>query len=481
VSGPQVAWDSPQQQSDRQVQWDDQPSSAASRLGSNLLSGAGVVSQEQGRNFFMHPVDTLKAMANAQGELGQRAKKELQNADYVRGLTHATEYLLPGLGPVLSHSGDQLESKDYAGGIGTMAGAGLNLAASAGIARLSPGTVPKMGINGEAATLGTLKPPPDPATVQAAHADFSKGIPPTKSSPYNPEDLQRARPYLEDEHATSPIQSVAGVKDAADSAIGRIEGQVGEYIRQNPTDQLTSNPLDSVKAALAKTDSLKEGFTQAGLKELAPYNLDEPMSVAKADRLRRQLNAENAAFETKNNYDQAQARATDPAYAAREATAKALRDDIYGRLADRGIADVYKLRQDEGSLIAVRNAAQNQIFNGDKNVSGTGANSIAGKTAQAAIRVGSAGTGAAIGGHLAGAEGATAGAILGGGAGEALNRTFFPGNLTRDALVERSFSKAVTSGAALPEVPAKPDVRGLLKAPPPQLPIPGYTEPQGSR
>jgi hypothetical protein len=458
---------------------DQQQPSAASRLGSNLLSGAGVVSQEQGKNFFVHPIDTLKAMADAQGELGQRAKKELQNADYVRGLTHATEYLIPGLGPVLAHSGDQLENKDYAGGIGTMVGAGLNVAASAGMAKLAPGAIPQEGVGGKPATLGTLKPPPDPATIQAVHTDFSKGVPPTKSTPYTPGDLQNARPYLEDEHSTSPIKTVSDVKDAADSAIGRIENKISDYVRQNPTDQLTNSPLDAVKGALAKTDSLKQGFTQAGLKELAPYNLDEPMTVMKADRLRRQLNAENAAFETKNNYDQAQARATDPAYAAREAAAGALREGIDGRLADRGIEGVYQLRQDEGSLIAVRNAAQNQIFNGDKNVAGTGANSLAGKTAQTAIRVGSAGTGAAIGGHLAGAEGATAGAILGGGAGEALNRTFFPGNLTRDALVERSFSKPVTKGATLPEVPERPPIRGLLNAPAPQLPAPGYTAPQG--
>ncbi len=442
---------------------DEQPS-AASRFGSNLLSGAGVVSNEQGKNFFVHPLDTLKAMAQAQGELGVRAKNELSNADYVRGLTHATEYLLPGLGPVLAHSGDQLESGDYAGGIGTSLGAGVNVAAGAGMSKLAPGPVASLGGAGKPATLGNI-PAQALGDTQVAHADFAKGVPPTKSTPYTPEDLQNARPYLEDEHSASPIKSVTDVKDAADSAIGRIENKVSEYVRQNPTDQLSNSPLDDVKAALAKTNELKEGFTQAGLKELAPYNLDEPLTVAKADRLRRQLNAENAAFEAKNNYDQAQARVSDPAYAAREAAADSLRQGIYGRLADRGIQDVYKLRQDEGSLIAIRNAAQNQIFNGDKNVAGTGANSQSAKVIQNLVRTGGMGTGAALGAHLGGAEGATAGAIIGGGAGEAINRAMFPGNLTRDALIERSFSKPVTNGATLPEVPEKPAIRGLLNAP----------------
>ncbi len=89
-----------------------------------------MVSQEQGKSFFMHPVDTLRAMANQQGELGKRAGEELKNKDYVRGLTHAVEYLMPGLGPTLAHAGDQLESGDIAGGAGTTVGAAIPIAMS---------------------------------------------------------------------------------------------------------------------------------------------------------------------------------------------------------------------------------------------------------------------------------------------------------------------------------------------------------------
>lgn len=113
------------------------PPSAASRLGSNFLSGAGVVSNEQGKNFFIHPVDALKAMADQQGALGERAGKELANKDYVRGLTHGVEWLIPGLGPILAKSGDQLENKDYAGGTGTALGAAANILA----AHQAPGAI----------------------------------------------------------------------------------------------------------------------------------------------------------------------------------------------------------------------------------------------------------------------------------------------------------------------------------------------------
>jgi hypothetical protein len=134
VSDPQVSWDAtpatpPPPPS---VEWDTPPqASAFQRLGESALSGAGVVSDEQGKNFFIHPVDTLKAMANLQGELGKRAAKELENKDYVRGLRHGIEWLIPGLGPTLARAGDQLESGDIAGGTGTTLGAAASLLAGA--------------------------------------------------------------------------------------------------------------------------------------------------------------------------------------------------------------------------------------------------------------------------------------------------------------------------------------------------------------
>jgi hypothetical protein len=120
-------------------QWDDQksaqqppaaPDSAASRFGSNLASGAGVTSTEGAKQFFTHPLDVLKAMAQQQGELGVRAKNELANKDYVRGLTHAVEYLMPGLGPNLAQAGDQLQKGDIAGGVGRTLGAAIPIAAA---------------------------------------------------------------------------------------------------------------------------------------------------------------------------------------------------------------------------------------------------------------------------------------------------------------------------------------------------------------
>lgn len=126
------------------------PESAASRFGSSFASGAGVVSPEQGKNFFRHPLDTAKSMINAQGELGERAGREFKAGDYKGAVAHGAEFLLPGIGPTLAHSGDQLESGDVAGGIGTMAGAGATMVAGTPEGRAIPGKVATSGVEAAA-------------------------------------------------------------------------------------------------------------------------------------------------------------------------------------------------------------------------------------------------------------------------------------------------------------------------------------------
>ena len=374
-------------------------------------------------------------------------------------VAHGFLQSIPIVGPPTETAGQDIEQGNYAGAAGGLTGV-IGQVALPEVIKRAP-AIARVATDAFSKDL--------PALTDAAHSNFMKAIPPTKSAPYFPDDLEAARPYLEDEHAASPIRTVADAKDAADSAIGRIEGKVHEYIRANPIDKIATSPLDSVKAALAPTNSLRNGFVDAGVKELAPYNLDQPLTVAKADALRRQFNAENAAFEAKNNYAQAQARVTDPGYAAREAASQALRDGIYDKLDERGIPGIRDLRQDEGSLIAIRNAAQNQIFNGEKAVGGTGANSVTGKVGKSLVQGSTVGGGAILGGYLGGYPGAAAGGIIGTGLGEAINRVAFPGNLTRDALIEKSFSKPITQGATLPEVPSHPTIRGLLNAPATEL------------
>ncbi len=308
-----------------------------------------------------------------------------------------------------------------------------------------------------------------PADSVAAFSDFQKAIPATKSAPYTVEQLTRARPYLEEQHGINPISADSGVmdtRDAADSAIGKIEEKVSEAIAHNPQDTITTQPLNDVKAALSQNQRGQE-FVQAGLGEIQALNLDQPKTVAQADAIRRQLNLENQAALSKNNYKLEAARASDPAFAAREAAAESLRNGIYGKLQQRGIQGVQDLRQDEGALIAIRNAAQDQIFSGEKTVSSSAQTGIGRQTAAALTKATATGAGATLGG--------APGAIIGAGAGELAARFFTPEALTRNELAARSFSKQVAGSPDYLTIPPKPGIAGLLGSGPKITPSPADT------
>ena len=235
-----------------------------------------------------------------------------------------------------------------------------------------------------------------------------------------------------------PIDSVTGLRDAADSAIGKIEDQISQKIAQlpNANARFKTNVLPDVTNAL-QASPRGQAFVDAGLKDLDDFNFSQPKTLADADAIRRQLNAENKAVLAKNNYDVATARATDPAFAAREAAAESLRNGIYKQLGANGMPNAAQLRLDEGSLIKIRNAAQNQIFNGDKVVRSTAQSGPMRQAAKAVTKSGATAAGAAVGGWP--------GAIVGGEIGDSLGNAFTPEGLTRDELIERSFSKPVAS------------------------------------
>ncbi len=296
-----------------------------------------------------------------------------------------------------------------------------------------------------------------------------KAIPQTNAAKYTVSDINRARPYLEAEHTSAPIDSVESFHGSLNSAITQIEAHIGDYIAANPNDVIRTNPLRAVTNALSR--NARQGAMEIGLREVSDLGLDKPMTVAQADKVRLQLNAENQAILKKNNYDIETARKADPGFAAREAASDALRDGVYNQLEARGISGVRELRLDEGALLKLRNATQRQIFNGAKAVSGTGANSVGRRIASQGVKVGSAGVGAGIGGTLGGPVGAVGGATVGGIIGEDLSKRIARPNLTRDALIQKAFEKPTGSrGPSYPTVPDTPSVRGLIDAPATRMP-----------
>src|ERR1700720_2524015 len=103
--------------------------SAFSRLSSNFLSGIGVSSDEDAKNFFEHPINTLMGMAKGQGELAQKAKDAYDKGDYKGAIMHGLNYLVPLLGQQTDKAGEQLSQGDIAGGVGRTLGVGTGVVA----------------------------------------------------------------------------------------------------------------------------------------------------------------------------------------------------------------------------------------------------------------------------------------------------------------------------------------------------------------
>ena len=282
-------------------------------------------------------------------------------------------------------------------------------------------------------------------TPDLQYTHFKNAVPPGKTTPYTELDYHAARPYLDAEHTTgTPIEGIASTVEAADSAIEKIEGKVATVVKANPDVLVHVNPLREAQEALR--GSVRTDFFEAGMNELEKYPLgfersggvtDEPLTLQKADDIRRQLNDDNRSLmKSKNNYDIGNMMNTDPAFAARQAAAQALRTGIYDTLEQLGLKDARQIRMDEGSLIKIRNAAERQRFNAEKSVKNTAKPGIAKRAAKkAATGIGAAAGfefGAKVGHPLVGAS---VGAEVGSEAAKALT----PKALTRDELIQKAF------------------------------------------
>lgn len=374
---------------------------------------------------------------------------------YVEAYGHGVAGITPVIGPVLANATQEFVNAGGTPEAGDrLVGHVLSTAGMTVAPEVAAEALPAIK-----ATMAARQAAQAPARVTRFSADLPVAVPPSNATPYSPLDTARAAPYLAAEHAASPVTTVQHVTQAADSAISQIEDHIGQYIAANPHLTIANDPVKSAVSQMS--GNVKADFVALGRKELAKYpDLADPsrLTLAKADEVRAQLNAENKVALSKNQYDVANALKTDPAFAARYYVSQALRDGIYDGLETQGIQGVRELRQDEGSLIKIRNAAQRQYFAGQRKVGGTGST---GPVAQIARRIVPAGA-AAAGAEVAGPAGAAAADIV----GRTVTNALLPGNATRDALVERAFrTLGLQKPPSYPSIPATPAPAGLLTAP----------------
>jgi len=407
----------------------EQSADAALRFGRRIVSNAAP-----------HPIDAVMGLLKAPGqavtapaEEFQKAKEAYNKGDWKSAL-HALAAITPGLGPIA----DDLSTRATSGQAPEALADATTLAVSSMLPEASPTVIKALDKGSVAPIADAMRTALEERAagksqraIQSSIGDVLNAIPPSKSAPYDPATLTKASPYLAAEHARNPITSVETLRDAGDSAITQIEEHVNGYIQQHPDDLIETNPLASARSLLAR--GARDTDVAKGMKALEGLGLDKPMTVAQADAVRLRLNNENRAFLKKNNYDLAAARAADPAFAAKEAAAESLRDGVYNKLEARGITGVRELRQDEGALIKIRNAAERQIYSGEKAVAGTGDNGPLRKMAALAVRS------------------TPLPAVITDPAAAMIAKP----NLSRDALIERAFKNI----KGQPDFPTVPDVQ----------------------
>ncbi len=405
-------------------------------------------------------------------------------------LSGATDKLLskiPMLGPLVNGIAEKFESGDIEGGMTDLA---LLKAAEAAHAKLTgepTGTPSKIWSEkgnqfGEHVREAFTKTEEISKKANEAKEDFQKAAPPSKAAPYDDNDYEIVRRTAEEGHKADKLKGGEGIsgietaRDIVEDGRQSIEDKRSGAVKEHADRPITTNVYQDVAKALEQADNTTPGFRDEGMKVLEKHDFKDA-TVSEADAIRKKLVADNRAIQEKNTWDVSTARQTDPTFAAREAAIDSLRKGIYGALDEAGVPGVYDLARDEAAHIRVRDAIERQLFNAEKTVRGTsGATPLRKITAQVA-KAGATTAGTGIGAAVGGVPGAIIGGAAGGVAGEGIARAILPPDMTRDALMARSFENpdlATPSGPTVPESQATPAGSATPgpELPPPPAPIP---------
>lgn len=107
----------------------------ASAAGNALMHPQQTVSSIANSQAVHHPLDTaaqaVKNSYNTHMQMLQQAQQAFKNGDYEGAVQHATNAMIPVLGPQIQASTDKIKSGDVAGGVGELAGMAASLAAMA--------------------------------------------------------------------------------------------------------------------------------------------------------------------------------------------------------------------------------------------------------------------------------------------------------------------------------------------------------------
>ncbi len=252
---------------------------------------------------------------------------------------------------------------------------------------------------------------------------------------------QTALPFLEQEHGASPIVDTPSLVKAAESATKRIETQIAPHVAEH-ADQQIFNPSSRIRKTLSGSEV--KDFGNDGVKYINDrYDLKN-MTLADADAIRRQVNADMDSMLTTDKLSRDQARATNPKFAAMEELANNLKDQVYDTLENNGVVGVRELRQCEGAVLKVRNAAFDTINLGDRELP---SNISPKQKAVGDVFRAASGAASGIGGYAVSHNPIVATGVGAAGqlAGNAIADIIAPRQLTRDAMIAKAFQHPTTN------------------------------------
>src|ERR1039458_5049713 len=121
----------------------------------------------------LHPIKAAESILPAQGALIQKGVDAMKRGDYVEAARHAIDYMIPGVGPSIDKAGDQAQSGDVSGGLGSAAGIAALTAAPGAMEAHAGGIAAGLETAGKlprAVAAGAKAAGPDVATGGAAIA-----------------------------------------------------------------------------------------------------------------------------------------------------------------------------------------------------------------------------------------------------------------------------------------------------------------------
>ena len=309
-----------------------------------------------------------------------------------------------------------------------------------------------------------------------AKEDYKKANPPSARNAMSfDRDYDIGRGYLEQHHQNiEEIGSTQGNYDALSSIQKGMEQKVAPYRERYAKEPIQTNVKMDVRDALAENPSAS--FTERGMAALEDYNLTDP-TIEEAEAIRKNLNSAVREKLNSPGMDIQTAVDTDPVFAAKYAALGSLRDGIYNVYEDKGVQGIRELRQDEASIIRLRDDAQRQIAKGSVRLRGSGESGPIRKAI--GKMAGSLGAGAGAGaGAGTGIPGATEVGAMGGKlAGDRLGKLIAPGDLTRDELIARSM-KHQGGGIPTTSIEGQPQAATEFGPPQPISPIMNLFTPQ---